>query len=54
LKTEIEGQEREDARERQDLNSLVLRCRTISIFLGKKSSKEGKVKIKPWISHTFV
>jgi len=32
LKTEIEGQEREDARERQDLNSLVLRCRTISIF----------------------
>jgi hypothetical protein len=51
---EIEGQEREDARERQDLNSLVLRCRTISIFYGKNLSKEGKVKVKPWISHTFV
>jgi hypothetical protein len=54
LKIEIEGKEREDTKERKDLECLVLRCRTISIFKGEESSKERKIKIKPWISNTFV
>jgi hypothetical protein len=54
LKIEIEGKEREDTKERKYLECLVLHCRTISIFKGEESSKERKIKIKPWISNTFV